>query len=302
MRPSPTGRRGASPRTSATTSSPVGVLPVVRNLAKVWGLLLALSALLGGLGWLLGGYRIASIFVFCGLLAAATAWWHGERVVLAMVGARRAADSEAPAVRVALERLARRAGVLPPRLYLIIDPFPRALSTGRGVNVSTVAVSSGLVASASPAELEGVLAHEVTHVASRDAIVQTAAVLLASTLVETARLGGFMQRALLFVLAPVASAFMHVLLSPKREFAADRAAAELCESPHGLADALVRLAQAGELVGLSASPITEPLHTVNPFGRERPAALFETHPPVGERVRRLRDLDPAWPDKLRAAY
>jgi heat shock protein HtpX len=276
-------------------------LAAARNLAKIWALLLGLCALLGGAGWLLGGYRLASIFVFCGLLAAGTAWWHGERVVLGMVGARRAAESEAPLVRSALERLARRAGVVPPRLYLITDPFPRALSTGRGATASTVVVSSGLIASASPAEVEGILAHEVAHVARRDTVVQTAAVVLASTLVEIARLGGFLQRALLFVLAPIASAFVHLLLSPKRELKADRFAAELCESPHGLADGLLRLELAGELVGLNADPVTEPLHTVNPFPREQPASLFETHPPVAERVRRLRDLDPDWRDKLRAA-
>ena len=279
----------------------MGALAVALNLAKIWGLLLALCALLGGLGWVLGEYRLASIFVFCGLLAAVTAWWHGERVALAMVGARKAAESEAPAVRAALERLARRAGIVPPRLYLIIDPFPRALATGRGATASTVVLSSGLVAAASPAEIEGVLAHEVAHVAQRDVIVQTTAVLLASTLVELARLGGFLQRALLFVLGPVSAAFVHLLLSPRREFRADRRAAELCESQHGLADALLRLDLAGELVGLAASPVTEPLHTVNPFPRERPAALFDTHPPVPERVRRLRDLDPDWRDKLRAA-
>ena len=279
----------------------MGALAVALNLAKIWGLLLALCALLGGLGWVLGEYRLASIFVVCGLLAAVTAWWHGERVALAMVGARKAAESEAPAVRAALERLARRAGIVPPRLYLIIDPFPRALATGRGATASTVVLSSGLVAAASPAEIEGVLAHEVAHIAHRDVIVQTTAVLLASTLVELARLGGFLQRALLFVLGPVSAAFVHLLLSPRREFRADRLAAELCESPHGLADALLRLDLAGELVGLAASPVTEPLHTVNPFPRERPAALFDTHPPVAERVRRLRDLDPDWRDKLRAA-
>ena len=287
----------ASRRTSATSRN----LAVALNLAKVWGLLLGLCALLGALGWVLGEYRLSSIFVFCGLLAAVTAWWHGERVALAVVGARKAADAEAPTARAALERLARRAGLPAPRLYLITDPFPRALSAGRGVTGSTVVVSSGLVASASPAELEGILAHEIAHVARRDVVVQTAAVLLASTLVELARLGGYLQRALLFALGPVAAAFVHLLLSPKRELHADRFAAALCESPHGLADGLLRLELAGELVGLNASPVTEPLHTVNPFPREGPTALFETHPPVAERVRRLRALDSGWPDKLRAA-
>jgi heat shock protein HtpX len=279
-----------------------GTLAVARNLGKLWAMVFGFAALLGGIGWALGESRLASIFVFCSLLAAFTGWWHGERVALAMVGARKAADSEAPAARASLERLARRAGIPPPRLYLITDPFPRALSTARGVTASTVALSTGLVASASPAEVEGVLAHEVAHVARRDAVVQTAAVVVASTLLEIARLGGFLQRALLFVLGPVAAALVHLLLSPTRELHADRLAAELCESPHGLADALLRLELAGELVGLAANPVvTEPLHTVNPFPREQPAVLFDTHPPVAERVRVLRDIDPDWRDKLRAA-
>ena len=103
------------------------------------------------------------------------------------------------------------------------------------------------------------------------------------------------------MLGPLAAAFVHLLLSPKREFDADRLAAELCGSPHGLADALVRLEQAMELVAFEASPATEPLYTTNPFAEEGLAALFVTHPPVGERVRRLRELDPDWREKLRAA-
>jgi heat shock protein HtpX len=92
---------------------------------------------------------------------------------------------------------------------------------------------------------------------------------------------------------------VHLLLSPKREFEADRLAAELCGSPHALADALLRLEQAAELVDFQASPATEPLYPFNPFLEEGLAALFVTHPPIGERVRRLRDLDPTWREKLR---
>ena len=132
-------------------------------------------------------------------------------------------------------------------------------------------------------------------------LVQTIAVIVAAAIVETSRLGGALQRWLLFVLGPVAAAFTHLLLSPKREFLADRFAAELCDSPHGLADALLRLEQAMLLVGFEASPATEPVYTTNPFAEEGLAAAFVTHPPVGERVRRLRALDPDWREKLRAA-
>ncbi len=179
--------------------------------------------------------------------------------------------------------------MIKPKLYVLRDGYPRALSAGRGAGGgSALAVSVGLLGVASPAELEGVVAHEIAHLRHRDVLVQTLAVIVAAALVDVSRVGGFLQRALLFVLAPIAAAFVHLLLSPGREYDADRLAAELCESPHGLADALVRLDQATELVAFAAAPVTEPLYTTNPFADERPASLFASHPPVGERVRRLR--------------
>ncbi len=150
-------------------------------------------------------------------------------------------------------------------------------------------------------ELAAVLAHEIAHVRHRDVVVQTSVVVLAATLLELSRIGGWFQRVLLFFLGPLASAFVHLMLSPKREFAADATAAAICGSPHPLADALVRLDQAAELVSFQGSPATEPLYTLNPFMDEGLAALFVTHPPVGQRVRRLRELDPDWREKLRAA-
>ena len=181
------------------------------------------------------------------------------------------------------------------------DGFPRALSAGRGPRGSAIGVSSGLLSALPPAELEAVVAHEIAHIRSRDVIVQTAVVVVATALLEASRIGGWLTRALLFVLGPLAAALVHLLLSPKREFAADRDAAELCGSPHGMADALVRLDHASELLAFAANPATEPLYTTNPFLEEGVAALFVTHPPTAERVRRLRALDPAWPERARAA-
>jgi heat shock protein HtpX len=272
-----------------------------RNLLKAWLLLAAVCAGLGLIGWGLDGYRVASIFVFCGLLGAAAVYWHLDRAALGMVGARELAAAEAPLLQSTVERLAARAGVAKPKLYVFSDAHPRAMTAGRGPRGSALAVSAGLISITSPAELDGVLAHELAYLRNRDVLVQTIAAVLAGTLIETSRIGGFLQRGLLFVLGPLAAAFVHLLLSPAREFAADRAAAAICESPHGLADALLRLDLAGELVGLDSTPVTEPLHTVNPFPRERPGTLFDTHPPVAERVRRLRALDSSWPERVRAA-
>jgi heat shock protein HtpX len=273
------------------------VFLAARNIAKAWLLVLALVGLFALVGWLLDGVRGLSIFVFCALLLAAGAYWTFDRVVLGMIGARELPIGEAPLLHSTVERLASRAGILKPRLYLIPDGLPIAAATGRGIRSSAVVVSTGCVAACAPAELEGVLAHEIAHVRLHDVQIQTAAAVAAAVMLETSRIGGWLERSLLFVLAPVAAACVHLLVSPKREFAADRFAAKLCDSPHGLADALSRLDRASELVAFEGSPATEPLFTVNPFEEDWPARLFVTHPPIEERVRRLRELDPTGPEQ-----
>lgn len=275
---------------------------ILRNVLKAWFVLVVFALLLGALGWQLGGYRLAILFVASAMLLAAAVYWYADRIVMGMVGARELLEGEAPSLHSTVERLASRAGVIKPKLYVLADGYPRALSSGRGAGGgSGLALSVGLMGVASPAELEGIVAHELAHLRHRDVLVQTIAVIVASAIIEASRLGGFLQRQLLFVFGPIAAAFVHLLLSPKREFEADRFAADVCDSPHGLADALVRLEQAMQLVGFEASPATEPLYTTNPFAEEGLAAIFVSHPPVGDRVRRLRELDPDWREKLRAA-
>jgi heat shock protein HtpX len=277
------------------------VIHAARNVAKAWLLLAGFVAALSAFGWWLGGFRLGSVFFVVTLLMAATVHWYGPRIVLAALGARELLLAEGPQLHSTVERLALRAGVPRPRLYLLADGHPRALAVGRGASGSAIALSQGLVGMATSAELEGVLAHHLAKIRHRDVVVETPVVVLTGWLVEASRIGGWLERALLFVLGPVAASLAHGLLSPKRVFAADRGAARICESPHGLADALIRLEQAQELISFRASPTTEPLYTVNPFEPVGLAAMFGTHPPVGERVRRLRDLDPGWREKLRAA-
>jgi len=276
------------------------VLLAARNIVKAWLLVLALAGIFALVGYLIDGVRGLTIFVFCALLLAAGAYWTFDRVVLGMIGARELPVGEAPLLHSTVERLAARAGIAKPRLYLIPDGLPIAAATGRGVRSSALAVSTGCVAACAPAELEGVLAHEIAHVRLHDVQVQTAASVAAAVLLETSRIGGWFERALLFVLGPIAAACVHLLVSPKREFAADRYAAKLCDSPHGLADALQRLEQAAELVEFEGSPASEPLFTINPYAEDGLGALFVTHPPVAERVRRLRQLDPTWRDRVQS--
>ena len=295
--------RGLTEDEPATTSSRGmgGALPVVGNLLKALLLFGALCAIFCGLGWALGGYRLILLFGAAAVLIAAAVYGYGDRFVLGMLGARELQLAQAPGLHSTVGRLAARAGVPMPKLQLIPDGHPRAFSVGRGPGGATIAVSSGLVAALPPAELEGVVAHELAHIRSRDVLTQQTAVVLASTLIE--------------LLASAASSSARCSSSSARSRRPSctsccrrsgssrptALAAWLCESPHGLADALIRLEQAVELVDFSASPATEPLYTINPFLDEGLAALFVTHPRPAERVQRLRELDPMWRDKLRAA-
>ncbi len=270
------------------------------NVIKAWLVTVAVAGLLGLLGYVIGELRLASIFAFAGLLLCLSLYWAADRAIMGMLGARELPEGENPELHAVVARLAARAQVVKPRLYVIDRGPPLGLAAGRGVWSSTVAFTMGLLA-LPPAEVEGVLAHELAHVRNRDIIIQTPVVLFSAALLELSRIGGFLERAMLYVLGPLAAACEHILLSPKREFAADRRAAEICESPHGLADALIRLEQAVELVEFQASPACEPLFTVNPLDEEGLPGMFVTHPPVAERVERLRALDPGWREKIRAA-
>jgi heat shock protein HtpX len=275
---------------------------VARNLLKIWIVYLAPVAALGAAGWRLGGYHAALTFGGTAALIGALVYRFADRIVMGMVDARELAPAEAPSVHSLVDALSARAGVARPRLYVIPQGYPRALSGGRGARGgAAIALSSGLIGGASHAELEGIVAHELAHLRNRDVLLQSVLASSAAAIIELSRLSGVLERAFLFVLGPIAAAIVHAGLSPNREYEADRYAAALCDSPHGIADALLRLEQAAELVAFQASPATEPLYTANPFADEGLARFFSTHPPLGERVRRLRELDPQWREKLRAA-
>ena len=260
------------------------------NVAKASLLVAVLAAALGGLGWLIGGTTTALLFAFCSLLAATGVYRFGDRALLGMLGARPYALAEDPILRSTVDKVSAKLGVRPPQLYLILDGFPRLFAVGRGPRSSALAVSTGALQALRSEELEAVIGHELAHVRRRDVLVQTFVVLFAATLVESSRIGGWLSRALLFVFAPIAAAFVHLLLSPRRELDADALAAAATGAPHDLADALMRLDRAAELVEFAASPATEPLYCVDPFESGGLARMFKTHPPLVDRVRRLREL------------
>src|SRR6476659_4519106 len=231
---------------------------ITANFLKAFALVVLLVAFAAAFGWLIGGQRSAGLFAFCALSAAIAVYWLGERALLGMLGARPFALAEDPLLRSATDRIAAQLHVASPKLCLIDDGFPRAFAVGRGPGGATLVVSTGLMGIARREELDAVIAHELAHIRSLDVLTQMFAVLLATTLMETSRLGGFLSRALLFVLGPVAAAFTHALLSPRREYGADRDAATVCD-PHDVAEALLRLDRAAELVAFAAPAATEPL-------------------------------------------
>ena len=263
---------------------------VALNILKAAALVAILTGAFAGLGWLIGGATTALLFALCSLLAATGVYAYGDRALLGMLGARPFALAEDPVLRSGADKIAAKLGVRAPQLYLIDDGFPRLFAVGRGPMGSTIAVSTGALMSLRREELEAAMAHELAHVRRRDVLVQTFVVLFATTLVEASRLGGWFSRALLYVFAPISAAFVHVLLSPKRELQADELAARATGAGHDLADALTRLDQAAELVEFAASPATEPLYPIDPFEAEGIARMFKTHPPLAERIRRLREL------------
>ena len=266
-------------------------LAATRNLLKVWGFVFVLCAGLGLLGWSGSGYPLLSSVVFCSLLATAAAYWYADRVVMGMVGARELAFAEAPLVHSTLARASARANVAEPKLYVIRDGHPLAFAAGRGPRGRRSrcrADSSALRRRRARRRARA----ELAHVRAGDVVTQEGVVVFASTLVEATRIGGSSSGCCSSCSGRSLRRPIHLLLSPKREYAADRFAAELCESPHGLADALLRLELAGELIEFRANPATEPLYTINPFEPTGLAAMFATHPPTEERVRRLRRARP----------
>lgn len=263
---------------------------VALNLLKALFLVAALAVAFGGIGWLIGGPTTALLFAFSSLLAATGAYRYGDRALLGMLGARPFALAEDPGLRSGADKVAAKLGVRSPALYLIDDGFPRLFSVGRGPTSSALAVSAGALTSLRREELEAAMAHELAHVRRRDVLVQTFVVLFAATLVEMSRIGGWFARFLLYVFAPIGAAFVHLLLSPKRELQADALAAQSTGAAHDLADALMRLDRAAELVEFAASPATEPLYPIDPFEPDGIARMFKTHPPLEDRVRRLREL------------
>lgn len=283
------------------------------NTIRAGLLLIALTVLFVLIGSWIGGSVGALVALLLALAMNVGSYWYSDRIILKMTGAQPLAPSEAPELYRMTERLAERAAIPMPRLFLVPDPQPNAFATGRSPEHGVVAVNEGLLRLLSPSELEGVLAHEIGHIKHRDTLTMTVAASIAGaimTLVNIAQwtmifgLGGDDEEEgagnplvllVMMLVAPLAATVIQLAISRAREFEADRTAAALVGSGDGLVGALLKLERGAALVpATTARPATAHLCIVNPLRGMGGGlkGLFMTHPPVEKRVERLRQFAP----------
>ena len=266
-------------------------------------LLASLGGLLVVIGALIGGPETAALFLFIALLINFFAYFFSDKMALAMSRAKPIEESEAPRLYQIVRELTTRAGLPMPRLYMIPQDQPNAFATGRNPKHSAVAVTRGITKLLSEDELRGVLAHELTHVRNRDILIQSVASAIGAAITyiaymlvwfgdENSPLGAVGALAL-FILAPVAASIIQLAISRQREYAADAGGAEICGNPESLASALLRLEQGAQAMPMEVNQAAEPLYIVKPFSSKGIAGLFSTHPPIEERVKRLRQMRPS---------
>lgn len=277
------------------------------NMFKTALLLGVLTALLVLFGGALGGRQGMLVALVLALIMNLGSYWFSDRLVLAMYGAQPIAEAEAPGLYRIVRTLATRAGVPMPRVYLIPSEAPNAFATGRNPQHAAVAVTEGILKILDEEELEGVLAHELSHVRNRDVLIATIAATLAGAITYLAHMaqwaaifggrrddeeeGGSVFGALLMaILAPFAALLIQLAVSRAREFQADASGARLAGKSWGLARALERLETASKTVPMDASPATAHLFIVNPLSGQTLLRLFSTHPPIEERIARLRAM------------
>jgi heat shock protein HtpX len=268
-------------------------------------LLAALTALFMGCGWLIGGQG-GMIIAF--LMAAGMnvfAWWNSDRMVLRMYNAQEVGKDHS-LYRI-VEQLARNADLPMPKVYIVENDQPNAFATGRNPDNASVAATTGLLRNLTATEVAGVMAHELSHVRNRDTLTMTITATIAGAIGMLASFGqfalffgdrrnnplGIVGVLMVVILGPIAAMLVQMAISRSREYEADRIGAGICGHPLWLADALQKLAHgAGAIENPQAekNPATAHMFIVNPLHAHGMDRLFSTHPPMGERIRRLREM------------
>ena len=267
-------------------------------------LLVAMGGAIGGKGGMMVAFLMAGVMNF-------GSYWFSDKIVLRMYNAREITREVHPSFYGMVERLAGRAGLPMPKVYIIPDDSPNAFATGRNPDHAAVAATEGILRVLTPEELEGVMAHELAHVKNRDILISTVAATLAGAISmignmlqwgamfgagrsddeEGGGIGGMIGSLAMAIIAPIAAMLIQMAVSRSREYLADASGAEICGHPLALAGALGKLQMASQAIPmLDARPATAHMFIVNPLTAGGLASLFSTHPPMEERIARLRAL------------
>jgi heat shock protein HtpX len=269
-------------------------------------LLATLSGLFVAIGFLIGGSSTALLFLFFAALLNMGSYFFSDKIALAMSRAKPISESEAPRLYQIVRDLCTRADLPMPRLYMIPVDQPNAFATGRNPKHSAVAVTRGITQLLSEDELRGVLGHELTHVKNRDILITSVASTIGAAITYLGYMLlwfgggddnnsplGLVGALAMVLLAPLAATIIQLAISRQREYAADAGGAEITGNPESLASALLRLEEGAKAMPMQVNQAAEPLYIVKPFAGKGFANLFSTHPPIEDRVRRLRQMRPA---------
>jgi heat shock protein HtpX len=268
---------------------------------RTWLLIAALSGLLVAIGFLLGG---SFVYLFLGIAVVMNlfGYFFSDKIALASSRAQPIAETQAPDLYADVRELTQRAGLPMPRIYMIPSEQPNAFATGRNPKHSAVAVTRGLLTLMPREQVKGVLAHELSHVKNHDILVSSIAAMIATVITwlsymffffggsdNESPIGGLVA----LVVGPLAATLIQLGISRQREYLADASGAKLLGQAAPLADALESLERTSKAVPMQVNPATASLYIVHPLKGGGMASLFSTHPPIAERVRRLRAMDTA---------
>ena len=247
--------------------------------------------------------------VFAGLMNF-VGYWFSDKIALSMSGAQQVSEGEAPDFHRMVRELCRRADLPMPRLYVIPSATPNAFATGRYPQHSAVAVTSGIMNILNRDELEGVIAHELSHVKNRDILISSVAAMIAGAISQLAHMaqwammfggmsrdrdedsggGSLLGGLAMMIVGPIAAMLIQMAISRSREYQADATGAEICGRPLSLANALLKLENGNHRFPMDVNPAQAQMYIVNPLTAGGIARLFSTHPPMAERVKRLQDI------------